>query len=239
MKSELEQQHRDIADDLKSELEEHRDIILDAASEHINPCTATTNGLTTIFNVNPISVPCDGNSWIVVLRRVDNDYDFPSRDWNDYREGFGDLNTSFWLGLKYLHRLTTQWSAMLKVELEAWDGEIRSAQYSHVRVSRENDGYRLFVDGYSGDVGDSLSYHSGTQFTTSDRDNDLNTSKNCAKYFKGAWWHNSCYLSSLAGEYITRDINATDKRGLQWLKWKSKDGKRQSFKRAEMKLLLT
>jgi ficolin len=48
--------------------------------------------------------------------------------------------------------------------------------------------YKLQVSGYSGDAGDSMSGHSGFDFTTNDQDNDV-YSANCAISFKGAWWY--------------------------------------------------
>ena len=48
--------------------------------------------------------------------------------------------------------------------------------------------------------GDSLSYHDGMMFSTSDSDNDLDI-RNCASENKGGWWFNSCYSSNLNGLY--------------------------------------
>ena len=38
-------------------------------------------------------------------------------------------------------------------------------------------------------------------FSTYDRDNDR-ASGNCAKAFKGAWWHDNCSTSNLNGLYL-------------------------------------
>ena len=40
-------------------------------------------------------------------------------------------------------------------------------------------------------------------FTTIDRDND-NNPNNCAGYYKGGWWYNSCTTSNLNGEYCDK-----------------------------------
>ncbi|KAK2138184.1 hypothetical protein LSH36_3619g00001 [Paralvinella palmiformis] len=40
--------------------------------------------------------PCDRNK--VLLRRQDGSVKFTDKLWNDYKKGFGDFQTEFWLG---------------------------------------------------------------------------------------------------------------------------------------------
>ena len=49
----------------------------------------------------------DGGGWLVIQRRQDGSVDF-NRDWVDYENGFGDLATEFWYGLRALNCLTSQ-----------------------------------------------------------------------------------------------------------------------------------
>ncbi|KAH8308061.1 hypothetical protein KR059_005827, partial [Drosophila kikkawai] len=49
------------------------------------------------------------------------------------------------------------------------------------------------VGNYTGTAGDALEYHVGMQFSTKDRHNDKSTDLECAVYYKGAWWYNSCF----------------------------------------------
>ena len=48
-------------------------------------------------------------------------------------------------------------------------------------------------------VEDSLAYHNGMAFSTSDNDNDLWADGNCAEKYLGAWWYKTGHASNLNG----------------------------------------
>jgi ficolin len=52
-------------------------------------------------------INCIFTGWTVIQRRVDGRENF-SRDWDDYKEGFGNLQDEFWLGNEKIHQLTLQ-----------------------------------------------------------------------------------------------------------------------------------
>ena len=151
--------------------------------------------------------------------------------WQDYENGFGDLNSEFWLGLSKIHRLTAS-TNRLRVELGDFDGNIAYAKYSTFRVENPSSNYTLRVYGYSGTSGDSLTYHNGRQFTTRDRDNDP-ARGNCAKIYGGAWWYIAdCHYAHLNGLYSHSGLPPRSN-GLAWWHWKSSY---YSMKATEMKL---
>ncbi|XP_056275724.1 angiopoietin-related protein 2b [Pseudoliparis swirei] len=139
----------------------------------------------------------DPGGWTVIQRRVDGSVNF-FRNWETYKQGFGNIDGEYWLGLENIYWLTNQANYKLLVTLEDWSGRKVFAEYASFRVESEADFYKLRVGRYHGNAGDSLTWHNGKQFTTLDRDHDTYTG-NCAHYQKGGWWYNSCAHSNLNG----------------------------------------
>lgn len=82
--------------------------------------------------------------------------------------------------------------------MEDWDYETRYAKYNKFVVGGEDEKYAIIELGdYSGDAGDSFSYHRTRKFSTKDQDNDNNPTANCAVDYKGAWWFDNCYSRSV------------------------------------------
>jgi ficolin len=71
----------------------------------------------------------------------------------------------------------------------------------------------LRVRGYHGNGGDSLIIHNGQAFTTYDKDQDI-SDRNCAEYYKGAWWHHNCHTSNLNG--INYGVPDDSGKGITW-----------------------
>ncbi|XP_037069523.1 techylectin-5B-like [Pollicipes pollicipes] len=184
----------------------------------------------------PVQVYCDmetaGGGWTVFQRRQDDpvQIDF-SRDWQSYRDGFGNVSGQFWLGNELLHRLTAREPQQLRVDLEDFEGGRRFAQYGSFRVSDEADQYRLQLSGFSGDAGDSMAYQSGAQFSTRDRDNDEKLIS-CAQKHKGGWWYKACHFANLNGLYMRGATPERSGNVISWFHWKGHD---YSMKGTEMK----
>ncbi|XP_058127864.1 angiopoietin-related protein 7-like [Anopheles ziemanni] len=147
-----------------------------------------------------------GGGWIVFQYRFNGKVDF-YRTWNEYRDGFGTIDGEFWLGLKYLHQLTSTRKHELMVEVKDYYGNYGYAKYDHFEIGSEAEKFILKVGNYSGTAGDSMIYDRGMKFTTKDSDNDKDSSVQCAKARYGAWWYHSCTNANLNGPYgnISRD----------------------------------
>ncbi|XP_038079161.1 ficolin-2-like [Patiria miniata] len=172
----------------------------------------------------------DGGGWTVFQRRQDGTVDF-DRNFANYRRGFGDPESEFWLGNDNLHRLTAQDEYEFRVDLTDFEGNSAYAEYDLFRVGDAEGNFRLTVGAYLGTAGDAMANHNNQPFTTKDRDNDNWGTKNCAKEYHSAWWHNSCYYASLNGDYLGGTTDSYGK-GVVWYQWK---GYYYSLKTSEMK----
>lgn len=188
----------------------------------------------------PVQAFCDldtaGGRWIVIQRREDimPREDF-YRGWENYKEGFGNLEGEFWWGLENIWAVTSAKDRRyeLRVDMEDFDGKHKYALYKNFHVYPESDGYRLSVSGYSGDAGDSLQDHSGQKFTTRDKDQDALPFENCAQRHRGGWWYRSCMSSNLNGKYY----NIYRKNSTRGIIWKTFHGTRSAaIKTVTMKI---
>ena len=178
-------------------------------------------------NNNVIMVPCDmstdGGGWIVFQRRVSGSVDF-NLGWKAYKEGFGDPNGNFWLGLDNLHKLAGPGKgATLRVDMKhAHVGsKVYYEKYSKFEVNNEASGYKLTVGGASGDAKDSLKYHNSMRFTTFDKDQDGHSTGNCATHCSGGWWYNGCIHSNLNGRF---SVSASNHQYMTWVGIKGTHG---------------
>lgn len=134
-----------------------------------------------------------GPGWTVIQRRINGSENF-FRNWTEYREGFGDLNGEFFIGLEKLYRMTLTQSYELYVQLETFNASTLYARYSDFSIDSESDSYALLLQGkYTGTAGDGLFYAKNRKFSTYDADNDR-SSGHCAVQKRGAWWYDKCGL---------------------------------------------
>ncbi|XP_061186903.1 ficolin-1-like [Saccostrea echinata] len=159
---------------------------------------------------------------MMIQRRMDGSFNF-FRGWIEYKNGFGDLHSEFWIGLDNIHLLVINGFTILRVELEEGN-ETAFAEYSSFYVAGEEDKYRIHVSGYSGTAGDGISCaglycNNDAQFSTYDNDNDLYHLANHAILWKGAWWYNKGHRSNLNGEYG----NNKHGQGVNWYPFKGNE----------------
>jgi ficolin len=112
-----------------------------------------------LYTINPddlgsFQVRCDMQTdcggWTVFQRRQDASVNF-YRGWQDYKNGFGDLNGNFWLGLDRIHRLTKSGqNVSLRVDLMDWTNDTVYAKYGSFSVASESGNYKLNLSSFSG-----------------------------------------------------------------------------------------
>ena len=171
--------------------------------------------------------------YIVFQRRRDGSEDF-YRGWDNYVKGFGNLKREFWMGLEKLHCLTSVAPRTeLNIDLADFEGNYKYAHYSFFSIGNSGTNYTLYITGYTGNVGDSMtgtSNLSGMQFSTKDRDNDPNH-VNCAIGQGSGWWYTfGCGHSSLNGHYLSGELTW---RGVSWY---FMNNRWESLRFAQMKL---
>ena len=115
------------------------------------------------------------------------------RNWDEYTTGFGKLSGEFWLGNEKIYQLTNQGSWNLKIEVLGWNDKIYHAEYLDFKVGTEDDNYSLQVGNVTKtNHRDVLGPLNGVGFSTWDNDQDNWYSGNCAEYYHGGFWLDSC-----------------------------------------------
>uniref|UniRef100_A0A915PTU8 Fibrinogen C-terminal domain-containing protein n=1 Tax=Setaria digitata TaxID=48799 RepID=A0A915PTU8_9BILA len=208
-------------------------------------CKSLLNEGKTESGIYQISLPkfgkfdvlCDmktnGGGWTVIQKRQNDQVYFANRTWKEYENGFGELTTSFWLGLNKIHALSAKDNAhpvTLRIELRGDFCEDRNG------CSQQPNGY--WWGEWDFNIGDASQKYSlsispalagnlsertatdrfyymnnGKSFTTIDQDNDK-FQGNCAQFRDfGGWWHNDCGYVALNGRYGDR---SSKMRNLFW-----------------------
>ncbi|CDW59513.1 Fibrinogen C domain containing protein [Trichuris trichiura] len=169
-----------------------------------------------------VLVRCDmednGGGWTVIQQRISNDTSF-YKNWTDYKEGFGNLSTNFWLGNEVIHLLTVQRKYSLRIETVDIFGDYRRADYSEFKIGSESEKYSLFVGSHvGGNLTDSFSHHRGMPFSTPDQDHDA-SSTHCANFYESGWWFTHCQTVNLNGNFHIGMIWLSSDTG-DWLQMK-------------------
>ena len=143
----------------------------------------------------------DGGGWIVIQRNKKNTPVNFNKNWIEYEEGFGDLNTEFWYGLAAIHCLTQRGQWEMRVDYQKNDKTWSYYHYNQFSVGSASEEYPLTaIGGFTGVGTDWFNNqyhgHNGTKFSTPDNDND-NSDSNCASRYNSGWWYSNCYYINL------------------------------------------
>ena len=150
------------------------------------------------------------NGWIIIQQRLDGQLNF-YLNWTEYKEGFGNMNDSFWFGNEKIHLLTTEGRWKIRFEMMFAAYGWMSAEYYYFSLDNEVNNYTIHLDGYSGDCGDGMIYttdagrfdHNNKPFQTYDHVVETYPGEltNCAESHGGGWWYSYCYWVLLNGFY--------------------------------------
>ncbi|PIK45637.1 putative tenascin-like [Apostichopus japonicus] len=193
---------------------------------------------------NPFDAFCDmetdGGKWTVMLRRTNSTVSF-LRGYDEYVEGFGDINDAFWIGLDKLYSLNKQGNTEMVVVMTDQRDTTGAVKYRNFRIGAAAAKYPLEViagftepvTGYTATPGNGLFYNKGAAFSAPDQDNDRST-RDCANELYGAWWFKGgmCTRANPLGEYLMQDDRRYE-RGVFWAPFR---GKQHSLKFLEMKV---
>ncbi|XP_066924476.1 fibrinogen-like protein 1 [Clytia hemisphaerica] len=190
---------------------------------------AYTNGVykIKIKNTEVIkSVYCDmttfNGSWTTIQKRTSAEVNF-TRGWSDYKNGFGNPSSNYWLGLDAMHHMTKNIDQMLiKIEAESFNGNHAYVIFRGFKVASESEKYRLTTGEciektsvyFNGDTGytycNSWSRMNQCYFSTPEIDNDNSNGKHCAKTRKSGGWFKQCTLLNFNGIYSTDGTDSGD-----------------------------
>jgi len=132
----------------------------------------------------------DEQGWTLIQRRMDGRVSF-NQNWEEYKQGFGSLDSEYWIGLDHMHKMTDKYDQKLRIDMINKDNQHFFAIYNFVYIGDERSKYSLTVDGYTGDAGDGLYYSNSQAFSTKNSDNDRHSS-NCASKRNYGWWFWNC-----------------------------------------------
>ena len=143
----------------------------------------------------------EDSGWLVIMRRdntiASSQYVSFVRNWTDYVNGFGELNTEFWYGLRNMHCLTSREEVDLRINFKKTDGTEETYLYHTFRVGGAHTNYALTIGGFQTPApgSDAMAFSNGAPFSTRDADHDT-WSNNCAAINGGGgWWFKYCARS--------------------------------------------
>jgi len=169
-----------------------------------------------------------GGGWMAFQRRFNGDVSF-ARNWQEYKEGFGDPEGEYWLGNDAVHYITTGSNNVVDHDLlavaTAFDGVTQLKKFGRFSLSSEDTGYifdyQAVIPGYSDYLLFQRGRAKGMKFSTYNADHDTHSTKNCSVAYggSGGFWFGACYYDHFNGIYYSQE-NFTNYGGIVWGDWK-------------------
>ncbi|XP_051859602.1 fibroleukin-like isoform X2 [Drosophila albomicans] len=171
----------------------------------------TSRQILHIPNTAPLEVvvePFKGRGAIIIQNRLNGKFSF-DRDLKDYYEGFGDIFSNFWIGLEYIHRITSSQRHVLRIDMFAYCGKKYFAEYDNFTVAGKKENYKLKSLGkYTGNADDMMRFSENQEFQV-------------CSILKRGWWDvkNAVQHCNLNGK-TSSDIKEND---FEYIYWGLKD----------------
>ncbi|PIK41877.1 hypothetical protein BSL78_21274 [Apostichopus japonicus] len=163
----------------------------------------------------PFEVYCnneiDGGGWTVIQRRLEGTIDF-NRNWQSYKDGFGFLNSEFWIGNEKLAYLTNQDKYELRIDITSSTGTQIYIQYDNFRITEEKGGIQLHEKSQ------------GYEIFHPDQDND-GVGSHCAQAARGGWWFDQCNVDIYLNGIYDQSATTRQEISIRNRKSKRRDGK--------------
>ncbi|XP_034099984.1 fibrinogen-like protein 1 [Drosophila albomicans] len=137
---------------------------------------------------------------MVIQRRFEGQEDF-NKNWEEYRNGFGDLRGEFFIGLENLHLITN--STRHELDIYVFNRGVYYGTYDNFRIGNEDSLYELeSIGNFTGIEPNNLEANVKQKFSTYDRNNIPNAYQHCAEHPMGGWWYPAnCGESNLNAAY--------------------------------------
>ncbi|KAL5005574.1 hypothetical protein ScPMuIL_016732, partial [Solemya velum] len=140
----------------------------------------------------------DGGGWSVIQRTLDDELDF-NRTLNGYKRMFGKPDSSYWIGLMQMTRLTSAPSEVLLTFSVHPELTQHKLHYSAFNTGGGKNQFIVTVSGYMTDSSweDVFSEQTGQPFSA--LGDALENGEDCAQQTGGGWWYKTCSSLSLNG----------------------------------------
>uniref|UniRef100_G1KVQ7 Angiopoietin like 3 n=1 Tax=Anolis carolinensis TaxID=28377 RepID=G1KVQ7_ANOCA len=176
-----------------------------------------------IYSINPrgskaFNVYCEmktGISWTVIQNRSNGSQDF-NQTWDDYINGFGNLDGEFWLGLHKMYSIVGHADYILRMELEDWRANKRYIEYTLTMGGPETD-YAVLLFRIAGNIPYALPEQKELKFLTEDHVFVILS--------LGGWWYSGCEETNLNGKYIWPNSKGRLEKRKRGLYWKPQKGR--------------
>ena len=133
--------------------------------------------------------------WIVIQRNIKDGVNTFNKTWEEYEEGFGDLDgDKLWYGLQALHCFTQTGHWELRIDFQFDNHTWSHLHYNIFSVGSARQEYPLTITGFTGTTTDPTMTIpiNGRNFSTFDNDHDGKHDDNCASRIGAGWWYDIC-----------------------------------------------